>query len=126
MISALDQINSVVRCIESGAEDYLSKPFDPVLLARPASARQSGKEAAAGRAETQASPSSRPLSARLKRSAANPNPCCGTSCRRRSPEELRGRGQVEPRYFEDVTILFSDFVGFDARHREPPGGRRTW
>src|SRR6202051_394143 len=32
MISALDQINSVVRCIESGAEDYLNKPFDPVLL----------------------------------------------------------------------------------------------
>jgi len=27
-------------------------------------------------------------------------------------EELRSRGQVEPRYFEDVTILFSDFVGF--------------
>jgi len=32
MISALDQIDSVVRCIEMGAEDYLPKPFDPVLL----------------------------------------------------------------------------------------------
>jgi class 3 adenylate cyclase len=32
MISALDEIDSVVRCIESGAEDYLPKPFDPVLL----------------------------------------------------------------------------------------------
>lgn len=32
MISALDQIESVVRCIEMGAEDYLPKPFDPVLL----------------------------------------------------------------------------------------------
>jgi DNA-binding response OmpR family regulator len=32
MISALDEIESVVRCIERGAEDYLSKPFDPVLL----------------------------------------------------------------------------------------------
>jgi len=32
MISALDEIGSVVRCIEMGAEDYLSKPFDPVLL----------------------------------------------------------------------------------------------
>ncbi len=32
MISALDDLSSVVRCIESGAEDYLSKPFDPVLL----------------------------------------------------------------------------------------------
>ena len=32
MISALDQIDAVVRCIEMGAEDYLPKPFDPVLL----------------------------------------------------------------------------------------------
>jgi DNA-binding response OmpR family regulator len=32
MISALDEIGSVVRCIERGAEDYLPKPFDPVLL----------------------------------------------------------------------------------------------
>ena len=32
VISALDEIESAVRCIELGAEDYLSKPFDPVLL----------------------------------------------------------------------------------------------
>lgn len=32
MISALDDIDSVVRCIELGAEDYLYKPFNPVLL----------------------------------------------------------------------------------------------
>jgi CheY-like chemotaxis protein len=32
MISALDDLSSVVRCIERGAEDYLTKPFDPVLL----------------------------------------------------------------------------------------------
>jgi signal transduction histidine kinase len=32
MISALDEIQSIVRCIERGAEDYLPKPFDPVLL----------------------------------------------------------------------------------------------
>jgi class 3 adenylate cyclase len=32
MISALDEMDSVVRCIEAGAEDYLPKPFNPVLL----------------------------------------------------------------------------------------------
>jgi adenylate cyclase len=32
MISALEDFDSVVRCIELGAEDYLQKPFDPVLL----------------------------------------------------------------------------------------------
>ncbi|HEY1015353.1 MAG TPA: adenylate/guanylate cyclase domain-containing protein [Herpetosiphonaceae bacterium] len=32
MVSATDEIESVVRCIELGAEDYLFKPFNPVLL----------------------------------------------------------------------------------------------
>jgi adenylate cyclase len=32
MISALDDLDSVVRCIQLGAEDYLGKPFEPVLL----------------------------------------------------------------------------------------------
>lgn len=32
MISAVDELESVVRCIEIGAEDYLPKPFDAVLL----------------------------------------------------------------------------------------------
>ncbi len=32
MISALDEIESVVRCIEIGAADYLPKPFNPTLL----------------------------------------------------------------------------------------------
>ena len=32
IISALDQLDSVVRCIKMGAADYLSKPFDHTLL----------------------------------------------------------------------------------------------
>jgi phosphoserine phosphatase RsbU/P len=32
MISALNEMSSVVRCIELGAVDYLLKPFNPVLL----------------------------------------------------------------------------------------------
>jgi diguanylate cyclase (GGDEF)-like protein len=32
MISALDELQSVVRCIEMGAVDYLPKPFNRVLL----------------------------------------------------------------------------------------------
>jgi CheY-like chemotaxis protein len=32
MISALDESESVQRCLEMGAEDYLTKPFDPVFL----------------------------------------------------------------------------------------------
>jgi len=32
MITAVDEIESVVRCIELGADDYLPKPFNPILL----------------------------------------------------------------------------------------------
>ncbi len=32
MISALNEVRSVVRCIGAGAEDYLAKPFSPTLL----------------------------------------------------------------------------------------------
>jgi len=33
MITAIDDVQSVVRCIEMGAEDHLPKPFNPALLA---------------------------------------------------------------------------------------------
>ena len=32
IISALEELESVVRCIELGAQDYLPKPFNQVLL----------------------------------------------------------------------------------------------
>ena len=32
MTSSLDEIDSVVKCVELGAEDYLNKPVNPILL----------------------------------------------------------------------------------------------
>ncbi len=32
MVSALDELDSIVRCIDGGAIDYLPKPFEPTLL----------------------------------------------------------------------------------------------
>ncbi|MBT9613305.1 MAG: response regulator, partial [Burkholderiales bacterium] len=32
MVSANDEMENVVKCIEIGAEDYLPKPFNPVLM----------------------------------------------------------------------------------------------
>ena len=47
MISALDEMDTVIRCIELGAEDYLAKPFDAVLLRAPAPADAGGSASAA-------------------------------------------------------------------------------
>ncbi len=44
MITAVDDLDSVVRCIEMGADDYLFKPFNPVLLkARVSSSLEKGR-----------------------------------------------------------------------------------
>lgn len=32
MISAVDEVDSIVTCLELGADDYVPKPFDPVIL----------------------------------------------------------------------------------------------
>lgn len=32
MVSAIDEVDSVVRCLELGADDYLTKPFNPLVL----------------------------------------------------------------------------------------------
>src|ERR1044071_4179957 len=32
MTSSLDELDSVVKCVELGAEDYLNKPINPILL----------------------------------------------------------------------------------------------
>ena len=43
MISGVDELDSVVRCIELGAVDYLPKPFDPSILAARIRASLAGK-----------------------------------------------------------------------------------
>jgi adenylate cyclase len=110
MISALDEIRSVVRCIEMGAEDYLPKPFDPVLLRARIGAildrkrlrdeerlRTAQMETAFQEAERQ----------KLVAEAMLRNILPG-----KVAAELQSQGTVEPMYFEDVTIGFTDFVGF--------------
>jgi DNA-binding response OmpR family regulator len=103
MISALDEVDSVIRCIEAGAEDYLPKPFNPVLL----------------RARINACLERKSLRDRERRHLARiedekerhenlllnvlPKPVVG---RLNSGETL-----IADR-FDDVTVLFSDLVGF--------------
>jgi CheY-like chemotaxis protein len=43
VITAVDELDSVVRCIELGATDYLPKPFDPAILRARVTASLAGK-----------------------------------------------------------------------------------
>jgi two-component system, cell cycle response regulator len=43
MISAIDELDSVIRCIEMGATDYLAKPFNAALLRARIGASLAGK-----------------------------------------------------------------------------------
>jgi two-component system, cell cycle response regulator len=43
MISAVDELDSVIRCIQMGATDYLPKPFNPNLLRARIAASLAGK-----------------------------------------------------------------------------------
>lgn len=112
MISALDEIESVVRCIEMGAEDYLPKPFNATLLKARVGAslekkRLRDQEAAyLDQLEAEQKRSDKLLHAILPPGAV---------------QELKATDTVLPRRYEDVAVLFCDIVGFTAYcDRTPP------
>jgi CheY-like chemotaxis protein len=112
MISALSEFDSVVRCIELGAEDYLPKPFNSVLLRARVSAslerkRLHDREAAhLAEIDRQRQRADRLLHAILPGAAV---------------AELKADQRIVPRRFEDVAVLFGDVLGFTAYcDRNPP------
>ena len=46
MITGVDELDSVVRCIQLGATDYLPKPFNPTILAARVRASMADKRCA--------------------------------------------------------------------------------
>jgi len=105
MISAADDIDSVVRCIELGAEDFLPKPFNATLLRARVSASLNKK-----RMRDQEEAYRSQIVAEKKRADDLLNLILPAAAVR----ELKRTGVVEPRRHEDVGILFCDIVGFTA------------
>ncbi|MBM3623908.1 MAG: adenylate/guanylate cyclase domain-containing response regulator, partial [Alphaproteobacteria bacterium] len=103
MISALNEIDSIVRCIEAGAEDYLAKPFDPVLLrARIGSSLE--KKRLRDR-EREALEALRIEKARSEQLLLNILPAPIVA-------RLKSGETVIADHVSNVSILFADFVGF--------------
>ena len=102
MISALDDVSTISRCIELGAEDYLPKPFDPVLLKARVQACLQKKRMHDMELEYQAT---------IQRQTE--------MLRGFLPPQVAelltsGRGEVLDVHRRDVTIVFCDLRGFTS------------
>jgi len=103
MVSALDELSSVVRCIELGADDYLPKPFEGAILdARVAACLEKKRLRDSERALVEDLRQERNRSEELLLNVL--------------PKEIAGRlknGESSiADNFSEVTILFADLVGF--------------
>jgi class 3 adenylate cyclase len=103
MISALSEIESVVRCIELGAEDYLPKPFNPVLL-----------RARIGACLEKKRLHDQELSflAEIERQRSRAEALLHAILPAQAVVELERSQTVTPRRYEDVVVVFVDVVGF--------------
>ncbi len=120
MISALDEIGSVVRCIELGAEDYLPKPFDPVLLRARIGACLEKKRLhdAEGRLHRELEEWNRTLERRVQEQVAQLERL-GRLKRFFSPqlaEAIVAGGAEDPlrSHRREITVVFLDLRGFTA------------
>jgi class 3 adenylate cyclase len=105
MITALDEVDSAARCIEIGAEDYLTKPCNTVLL----------------RARIGACLEKKRLRDRevqhldeIRRGKERVDELLRVILPRQVVPELIGSGTVRPRLVENVAVLFADLVGFTS------------
>jgi CheY-like chemotaxis protein len=105
MISAVDEIDSVVRCIELGADDYLTKPFNPVLLkARIGACLDRNRLRRQELAYLE----------RIKAESQRADALLHAMLPAEAVQELKATDRVNPRRLQDVVVLFSDLVGFTA------------
>lgn len=120
MISALNDIDSVVRCIELGAEDYLFKPFNPTLLrARIAACLEKKRLRDQERAFLEKLKAEQAKSERLLLSIL-PQPIA----EQLKQKTAAGNAAIQAEIAEDfseATVLFADIVNFTqlASRRSP-------
>ena len=110
MISAVDEMDSVVRCIELGAEDYLPKPFNAALLKARVGACLEKKRLRDQEARYRW---------QIDQERQRANDLLHAIFPASAVSELKQNDTVAPRRFDNVAVLFCDiagFTGFCDRH----------
>jgi len=103
MLTSLDDAASTVRCIEAGADDYVPKPFNPVILqARLGAALAKKRLRDHERAHVAELQAERARSESLLQSIL-PRAVC---------ERLRNGEPMVVDAVQEATVLFADIVGF--------------
>ena len=103
VISALDDMESVARCIELGAEDYLAKPFNKVLLkARVGASLEKKKLRDQETSYLDRLEDEKKRADDLLRAILPPG----------AVRELKTTNEVKSRRYDQVAVLFCDVVGF--------------
>lgn len=114
MVSALDAMESIVRCIEAGAEDYLPKPWNPVILRARVNACLEKK---------MLHDRERQHRAWLEASQRKSEALLLNVLPRPVVERLqRGESVIADRY-DEATVLFADIVGFTQLSAGLPAAR---
>lgn len=105
MLSSVDEVESIVKCIEIGAEDYLPKPFNPVLL----------------RARIDACLEKKRLRdqevfylQQIENGKKRADDLLNVILPEQVVEEMKVTNRVKPRRYENVAVLFCDIVEFTS------------
>lgn len=105
MVSAVTEIESVVRCIEMGAEDYLLKPFNPVLLSARINAVLEKKRL---RDQEMA------FLQQIEQEKQRADDLLHVILPEVIVTELKANNSVKPRRHENVAVMVADVVGFTS------------
>lgn len=105
MVSAVDDIETVLTCIKLGAEDYVQKPFNADLL-------RARVEAALERKRLRDQEAG--FLAQIRAEKARVSDLLHSVLPKSVVSELMNSGRLTPRRHDEVAVIFCDIVGFTA------------
>jgi class 3 adenylate cyclase len=111
MVSAVDDTESIVRCIELGASDYLTKPFNPaVLKARIGNCVEKVQYLAQEAAYHEL----------VQEEKKRADELLATLVPKQIARVLKANKKLLPIRYDDITVLFCDIVEFTAYAESNP------